>query len=87
MYLGRKPGYVKKGEEFDYEGPKGKFMQEIGPSPAPPPKLTAAEKKAAKEAAAKAEKEGKNNGGAAQPPSAPGGAPGPAGSGDKDVLG
>jgi len=81
-YIGRRPGYIKKGTVFDFDGKPAKWMKLVSAAsaaaPAGPAKpLTPAEKKAAEKAAKEAAK---------HPESPAGGVVQPSGSGDEEVI-
>jgi hypothetical protein len=80
-YLGRRPGFVQKGTQFDYDGKPGKWMLLVDPSQAAKaPVLTKAEQAKADKEAAKAAKAAAKAGGAGEA------AGEPSGSGDKEVI-
>ena len=85
-YLGRRPGFVTKGTQFDYDGKPGKWMLLVGPGPAggrsASPPLSKAEQAKADKEAAKAAKAGAGQ----SADNAAGEAPKGSGSGDKDVI-
>lgn len=83
-YLGRRPGFVTKGTQFDYDGKPGKWMLLVGPAtPATPGKpLSRAEQAKADKETAKAAKAGAEQSAG----NAAGKAPEGSGSGDKDVI-
>ena len=82
-YLGRRPGFVTKGTEFDYDGKPGKWMLLVKPSQAAKaPVLSKAEQAKADKEAAKAA--AKARGDTSLPANSPGAAA--SGSGDKDVI-